>query len=212
VLEKLLGVAAHDALFLFEVPGFDALVRKLRFDQVFHQHLQYFSLASFQRLLGELQAAYVSHRENYHDWGAMAVAFRKSGKPDGRREPNPAMANVIEIRERYALFQRHMSAVDDLLESLRETKVYGYGAAQMVPALAYHLGNDMEFLAAIVDDDPSRDGWYYQNLPPPIRHTSKIPDLDSATVLVTAVDNIQPILTKLLAHRPRHIVTPFNVF
>ena len=212
VLEKLFDVAAEDALFLFEVPGFEALVRRLRFDQVFHQHLQYFSLASFRRLFKELRATYISHRENYHDWGAVVVAFRKWRGHRDSGEPDSCMLDSTIIRERYTVFRTQMSAVNDVLRLLEETTVYGYGAAQMLPVLAYHLGNDLSFLTAILDDDPSRDGWYYQNLVTPIRYTGVITDLELATVLVTAVDNVKPILTKLLAHRPRHILFPFNLF
>lgn len=212
VLQKLCDAAAKDALFLFEVPGFEALVRRLRFDQVFHQHLHYFSRASFQRLLSELSSTYISHRERYHDWGAMALAFRKNGEQPPKPPQSPAAPDVPAIRERYALFRRQAAALNDLLESLAGEQVYGYGAAQMLPALAYHLGNDMKFLTAVLDDDLARDGWYYPNLAPPILHSSKAPDLHSATVLLTAADNVKPILSKLFAQRPKHIVVPFNVF
>jgi SAM-dependent methyltransferase len=212
VLEKLFDVATDDSLFVFEVPGFDALVRRLRFDQVFHQHLQYFSLASFRRLLEELGGSYIAHRENYHDWGATLVAFRKDGNRPKTGKPDSCLFDISTIRERYAVFQAQMSVVSDVLQVLGETAVYGYGAAQMLPVLAYHLRNNLTSLKAILDDDPSRDGWYYQNLPTPIRHAGAVKDLESATVLITAVDNVKPILTKLFANRPRHIIFPFNLF
>src|SRR5438067_242512 len=50
VVEQLVEAAAPDALFLFEQPRLESLVRRLRFDQVFHQHYQYFSLSSIRRL------------------------------------------------------------------------------------------------------------------------------------------------------------------
>lgn len=209
VLQQLLEAATDDALFLFEVPGFEALVRRLRFDQVFHQHLQYFSLASFRRLLAELGAALVGHWENYHDWGALLVAFRKRGAPPAGAERLPF--DLAAVRARYAIFRRQLATANDVLRALDGTLVYGYGAAQMLPVLAYHLGNDLTSLAAVLDDDPAKDGLRYANLAPVIRHTAAVADLTSATVLVTAVDNVQPIVSKLLARRPRHIVYPFHV-
>jgi len=112
---------------------------------------------------------------------------------------------LSEIRERYRVFRQQLSTFNEVLQSFAGTTIYGYGAAQMLPVLAYHMGNDLASLMAILDDDPSRDGWYYRNLIPPIRYSGTITDLQMATVLVTAVDNIQPILSKLLAHRPRHM-------
>lgn len=212
ILQKLFEFAADDALFVFETPGFDALVRRYRFDQVFHQHLQYFNLTTFQRLIIEIGAEYLGFRENYHDWGALLVAFRKCGKQLDGQEMAAAPFGLSEIRERYCVFRQQLSIFNEVLQSFAGTTIYGYGAAQMLPVLAYHMGNDLASLMAILDDDPSRDGWYYRNLIPPIRYSGTITDLQMATVLVTAVDNIQPILSKLLAHRPRHILIPFNLF
>lgn len=212
VLQQLLAAAAENALFLFEVPGFEALVYRLRFDQVFHQHLQYFTLASFRRLLQEVGGVYISHWENYHDWGALLVAFAKCGKyQEQHGEIIEPTFDVSAIRERYTIFRRQLFTANDVLKSLEGTTVYGYGAAQMLPVLAYHLDNNLSSLTAVLDDDPAKDGLHYWNLPLIIRHTDSVTDLDAASVFITAVDNVKPILTKLLMRRPRHIIYPFHI-
>lgn len=210
-LQKLIDAAAGDALFLFEVPSFEALVNRQRFDQIFHQHLQYFTLASFQRLIEQVGGAYITHRENYHDWGSLLVAFTKSDHRAGQRHKVTRQYDATTISERYPLFRRQLAATNDVLESFAGTVVYGYGAAQMLPILAYHLGNNLSLLTAVLDDDPVRDGWYYWNLPLAIRHTSRVESLKDASVFITAVDNVQPILGKLFDRRPRHIIYPFHI-
>jgi len=212
VLQNLLDVAAEDALFLFEMPGFEAVVRRLRFDQVFHQHPHYFTLASFQRLIDKVGGVYISHRENYHDWGALLVAFSHRSKNHGQRNEKLSYGfGVRAIRERYGLFRRQMSTVNDVLKSLEGTTVYGYGAGQMLPVLAYHLNNDLSLLTAVLDDDPAKDGLHYWNLPLVIRRTDSVDDLEAASVFITAVDNVKPILSKLLVQRPRHVIYPFHI-
>lgn|GEM_PF-502060 len=210
VLKLLLEAAAPDALFVFEVPGFDGLIGRYRFDQVFHQHLQYFSLASFRRLLKTVGADFVMHRENFHDWGAMAVAFTRSGagNASGGNALRPTLAN---ISRRYELFRRQMATTSALLAELGGTKIYGYGAAQMLPVLGYHMRTDFRELVAVLDDDPEKDGIGYWNLPVKVMPSSRAKDLSEAAVLITAVDNVQPIMTKLLARRPRHIICPFHI-
>lgn len=213
LLGRLMDVAARGAVFAFEVPGFDALVARRRFDQVFHQHLQYFSIASFRRLIKEVGAHYLGFRENYHDWGALLVVFRKERRPHEDEKPAPPMFTIDEIRSRYELFRGQLYDVNRIVRSFdRGMPVYGYGAAQMLPILAYHLGNDLSCLKAILDDDPGRDGWYYQNLPTRIVDVQKVSDVKEAAVFVTAADNVKPIVTKLLIERPKHIVLPFNLF
>lgn len=207
-LTRLLAVADERTMFVIEVPGFEALVHRLRFDQVFHQHLHYFNLASFQRILRDLGATYVAHREHYHDWGALLVAFTKGhGAGD---ESVGSWFDLAAIRQRYALFRQNMAAACEALRWFEGTLLYGYGAAQMLPVLAYHLGTDLSMLTAVLDDDPAKDGVYYWNLPLAIRHTGRVQDLESSTVLLTALDNVKPIMQKLMARRPRHVLIPLQ--
>lgn len=210
VLKLLMDAAAPDALFVFEVPGFDGLISRYRFDQVFHQHLQYFSLASFRRLLETVGADFLTRRENFHDWGAMAVAFTRSvaGNVSGGNALRPSPAN---ISRRYELFRQQMAATSALLAELGGTRIYGYGAAQMLPVLGYHMRTDFRELVAVLDDDPEKDDIGYWNLPVKVMPSSRAKDITEAAVLITAVDNVQPIMTKLLANRPRHIICPFHI-
>jgi len=210
ILNLLLESAAPDALFVFEVPGFDGLISRFRFDQVFHQHLQYFSLASFARLLDNLGASLLLSRENYHDWGALAVVFARSASANVH-EADARRPSLSDIHDRYHLFRQQMMASSAMLSALSGTTTYGYGAAQMLPVLAYHMKTDFGQLAAVLDDDPSKDGIQYWNLPVKIMLPGRVKDISEGSVLVTAVDNVQSIMTKLLANRPRHILYPFHV-
>lgn len=210
VLEMLMKASAPDALFVFEVPGFDSLISRYRFDQVFHQHLQYFSLASFARLLETVDARLLLHRGNFHDWGAMAVAFRRLA-PGERVGPSPARPALDEISARYSLFRQQLTATSALLARLRGTQLYGYGAAQMLPILAYHMGTDFSELAAVLDDDPAKDGIGYWNLPVTIMLPARAKDISGSAVLITALDNVQPIMTRLLGDWPRHILYPLHI-
>lgn len=208
ILNMLVDASAPDALFIFEVPRFDSLIARSRFDQVFHQHLQYFSLASFIRLFESVGGHVLLHRDNYHDWGAMAVAFERSGRATSQNIQRPKMET---IRGQYKLFKEQMAATSGTLEALNGSKIYGYGAAQMLPVLAYHMNTDFSQLAAILDDDSAKDGIGYWNLPVKVFPSAQIRDLSESSVLITAVDNVQPIMTKLLANRPRHIIYPFHI-
>ena len=77
--------------------------------------------------------------------------------------------------------------------------------------MAYHLETDLGFMDAVLDDDPAKDGMAYWNLSVEIRHAEKADDLSQSTVFITAVDNVAPIMARLLQNRPRHIVYPLTV-
>jgi len=210
VLNSLMEAAAPDALFIFEVPGFDCLISRGRFDQVFHQHLQYFSHESFLNMIEKSGGQFLLHRENYHDWGAMAMAFKRSSKEKKSRKKTLA-PSLNKIKLHYKMFQFQMEATKEALIALDGNRIYGFGAAQMLPVLAYHIGNDLGCLTAVLDDDLDKDDLSYWNLPVKIMLSSRAQDISEASVLITAIDNAQPILKKLLVNRPRHIIYPFNI-
>ena len=208
VARTLMQVGAEDVLILFEVPGFEALVSRCRFDQVFHQHLHYFSLASLMRLTELAGGTFIGSWENYHDWGAIVVGLIKGNGTSATMAAQPV--ELSEVKARYELFRRQMDATRAMLEAL-DAPIYGYGAAQMLPVLAYHMKTDFSALEAILDDDPGKDTLGYSNLPVRVMLREKAGSLAEASVLITAVDNVKPIMTRLLADRPRHILYPFNL-
>jgi hypothetical protein len=208
-IKSLRDHASADALFVIEVPGFDALVARRRYDQVFHQHIQYYSRASISQLCRETGMTIVGMAENYHNWGALLVAFQRTnaGATDGQRHVPPS---ADRITRDYARFRAELADAGAYAQTL-DRPIYGYGAAQMLPVIGYHMGTDFSFLDGILDDDPGKDGWGYWNLPVKIQARPKELDLTHATVLITAVDNAAPITRRLLEQRPRHIVNPFHL-
>jgi len=208
VLEKLIACATDNALFLFEVPSFESLVRRMRFDQVYHEHLNYFSLSSFSFLFSKCGIELLDFSENYHDWGALIVAFRKQ-KGTPRKFAFPFSEK--DILRKLELFTGQMKNTLLTLQELNGSLLYGYGAASMLPVLAYHIKSDLSFLQGIIDDDRQKEGLYYSNLPLRIRHSGAIANYAQATMFITAVDNVKPIMIKLLANRPKHIVYPFHI-
>lgn len=208
VLQRLMAIAADDAVFVFEVPGFDGLVERFRFDQVFHQHAQYFTLNSFLKLLEIVGGRHLLHRYNFHDWGAMAIAFVKGASST----PNDVkLWSAKEIINRCTIFNKQMRVAGEVLTSYHTSSLYGYGAAQMLPVLGYHLKTDFGNFIAILDDDDSKDGAGYWNLPIKIISPRKVTNLSEATILITAIDNATSIMQRLLTIRPRNIIFPQNI-
>lgn len=210
VICRLVALAAEDALLLFEIPGLEGMIARLRFDQVFHQHLHYFSRNAMHRMVQSAGGAILGEVENWHDWGARITAFEKRANATSAIPSAPF--GLDDIRARYALFRRQMAASAAALDMAHAAgPTLGYGAAQMLPVLAWHLGSDFGCLEAVLDDDPGKDGLRYANLPVGIR-TPLGPEVwRDATILVTAMDHAAPILHRILADRPRQIILPLAV-
>jgi hypothetical protein len=209
-LSRMVDLAADGAIIFLEVPGFDALLRNLRFDQVFHQHIQYFSLASMLRLIDQLGCTYIAHSINYSYWGgALGVAFEKVKGHGGAKRLIATSLTAENVSSRYQAFRTQMRELMNQINDCPTSEIYGFGAAQMVPTLAYHMESDLGFLKAILDDDPRRDGLYYPAVSVRTRHYDPGMSLHNAAALVTAVDSARPIVRRLLELNPQHVIIPF---
>ncbi len=214
ILEQLLHSANDDTVFVFEFPCFDPMLAEIRFDHLFHQHVQYFSLRSIRRLLHLVGAEVIDHTIHYTYWGALLIAFRKANERQTGTRPTdlddvPAIA-VDAIRAGYSEFQRQMRTAAQLAAAADKSKLFGYGGALMLPVVGYHLGTDFSEFQAILDDDPAKDGIGYVNLPVKIRSPRQL-DFSDLVIFLTALDNRRPILRRLAELNPRQIINPLCV-
>ena len=208
-LERLIEVAADDALFVIQVPGTDFLLDNCRFDQISHQHYHQFTLASFCRMINEAGGIYLDHAVNYGYWGAILVAFRKGG---GKKE-SPAFRKAIPslVSKCKAHFD---TQIDNCLWAIRDAgtiPVYGYGAGQCLPILAYFMDSDLGFMRAILDDDPARQHKYYPGLAVKTVNPEPEMQLEKATVVLTAPDYARPLIQRISALGAKKIVLPIMV-
>lgn len=218
LVQSLVNSATPETLFFFQFPGLESLVQAGRFDHVFHQHLNYFSLQSVIYMLQSAGAELIDFRVNPEHWGALMIAFRKRDKhsvsPAGKFDQFINPITDERIQEQYKLFQDCMDAASRRLFSLRKEMVYGYGAALMLPVLGYHLAGLAE-LKYIIDDDKNKDGLYYINMPWKIVHSEKIKNIRDAVVCITAINSKLPmraILTRMIDLKVKEIILPVNLF
>jgi len=215
VLKGLMEIADENSMFAMEFPCFDPLLVNYRFDQVFHQHLQYFSLQSTLAMLEAVGAELIDFDFNNHYWGALLIAFRKKSGVQAQtlapvRKPLVfPVKSVQSIRERFEIFKSSMNLTASMLKQTSGLK-YGYGAALMLPILGYHMQTDFSELECVLDDDPQKANLGYINLPVKIK-TPEAVNFRESTILLTAMDNRRPILRNLLDKKPLRILNPLGL-
>ncbi len=212
MIKKVVDMSSDKTLFFFQFPLLDALLMGGRFDQIYHQHLNYFSLKSITFMLNELNCQLVDYTINFNHFGSIIVVFKKN-KSTKKQIVEPKNITSSTILECYSMFEKNMDATRDRLSSLKGELLYGYGAALMLPVLSYHLNNDFSDLECIIDDDKGKNGLYYINLPVPIKLGEQISDLSDATILITAISsmsNVRKILSRLFVLKPKQIILPLN--
>lgn len=197
-----------DCLYLAEIPCFENLVEAQRFDAVFHQHFHYYDLASFKHLIWECGGEYLGHDFNHQGscGGSLLIAFRRAQHVQAKPQIDLA-ARIAWLEKRIARYREQMAIMGELLGSLPKP-VYGYGASLMLSSLGYHLKTDFSALECILDDDETRDGMTYENVPVTVRHTDRAAPASNSSYLITSLENIRPIYRRLLALAPRRILVP----
>ena len=208
VIDQWFRQCKEDCLYVVEIPCFENLVESLRFDAVFHQHIHYFDLSSFKRLIWECGGEYLGHTFNHQGscGGALIVAFRRA-KTTRVKPEIKLQARIARFESRIALYNTQMAMMKELLDAL-PGPVYGYGASLMLATLAYHLQTDFSQLECVLDDDVSRDGATYENIPITVRHTTKVAPAPNSSYLITSMENIRPIFRRILELNPRRILVP----
>lgn len=207
VLRRMFEVVDDDALFVIQVPGTDMLLDNCRFDQLSHQHYQQWTLDSFRRTIENAGGVYVGHNVFYRVWGAIMMAFRKG--PGKGASTNFRRADIGMVRERKAIFDAYLTNAKGAVSSARPRKIYGLGAAQNFPSLAYFMGGDVSFLECILDDNPQRAGKYYPGIPVPTRQPTPDMDIEQAAIMITGPDYGRVLIRRASELNPEQIILPF---
>ncbi|KID57719.1 hypothetical protein JF50_11180 [Pseudoalteromonas luteoviolacea] len=213
LIQELVSVAKSNALFLIQVPIWDKLVENYNFDHVFHQHLNYFSLASFTTLLESLGCSLIDWTVNEQHWNSAIFAFtNQTTSTTGQVQT----VDIESVSASIKVFQHQMQACELALETAaRQFPVYGYGAALMLPVIKYHFPNQLSVISQIFDDNPNRNGQYYLNSTTPIVSTECAEGLHDAAVMLTAFSsrlNAKRMLARLSNEiQPKQIYYPFSL-
>lgn len=211
-LESLLRIASEKTLCIFSFPCLNLLLNRGRFEQIFHEHIQYFTLFSFNRLINELGAELIAWEYYHNYWGLLFVAFRKSKKISLSKikktshdyHPNSIMAS-------YELFKSRLRNTRKILRSFNG-HIYCYGAALMLPVLFYHLGVGARAIENIIDDDLNKKGLTYVNFAVSIIPPDFLKDIGESTILISALESARQVLKKAIELHPKNIVIPLNIF
>jgi hypothetical protein len=162
-------VSGQDCVFL-QFPSLEMMANDARFDQVCHQHLNYFSLVSMTKLLKNYGLNVVSYEYDSSHFGTLRIMAEKNNSSDSSLVVGSMTS--LEIIKRYTEFRNYYISLQNILqEKFRGQQ--GFGAGLMVPTLTYYLPliND---LAVILDENSSKFNKRFINLAPKICNAETI--------------------------------------
>ena len=178
------GVAqwlAEDGVFVLEVGYFADVYSNLFFDTIYHEHLDYHTVAPFRRLFARTGMRMISVERVSPQGGSLRVMAQKVG---GTLAPDGSIDELIALERRLGLdkpatlaaFGHKIDALGARLRSILASlkaegkRIAGFGAPTKAVTLLTHFGIDHETLDFIVEDNPMKHGLFL-----PISHIPVLP-------------------------------------
>jgi hypothetical protein len=191
--------------FIIEVPSSLRMIEQLRLDQVFSQHINYYSPKSLQTLMGNLGLHLVDMTYNYSYWGGTQILHFSNH--DQRSYDFIDELELSKLREAIRLFENDLKNVKFKMRNA-PGKIFAFGAAQMLPIIQYHLGTDFNLISEIFDDNIDRVGKFFPLLDIKIKSIENLNLNSTDTFIITALDSSKPIIKRLLQLSANLIIVP----
>lgn len=188
-----------------------SLVEKCQFDTIYHEHFQYFSLATARAALEKHGLAVVDVEETPAQGGSLRVFARHAGEAEAR--PSRAVDAMLAREEaaglrtltRYDAFAREVARIKlELLAFLVAARQQGrtvvcYGAAAKGNTLLNACGVRADLIDAAVDRSPHKQGLYLPGSRIPIRHPDAVREIKPDYLLLLPW-NLRDEIVQQMAH------------
>jgi hypothetical protein len=163
---------ASDGVWHFEQAYMPSMLRLTAYDTVCHEHVEYYSLATTERILAEAGLDLIDVRFNRVNGGSFAVTAGRRDSPVPRRgvlidwfvaqEQRIALHSPGPFRRFEERVYLHRTDLVELVRTLRHdgARVMGYGASTKGNVLLQFCGFTSADIEAIAEVNPDKFGHY----------------------------------------------------
>ncbi|RMH51794.1 MAG: class I SAM-dependent methyltransferase [Zetaproteobacteria bacterium] len=203
---------ADDGLFAFEVSWFADVIDHCLFDTIYHEHLDYHTVAPLRRFLRRHEMELVGALPQQSHGGSIRCLVRHR-RSAGEIDASVAQAIArerslgLDRPETIRAFGRHIDAAGARLQQLlagltqKGRRIIAYGAPAKATTLMYHFDIDSPTIEAIIDDNPRKQGRYSPGKHLPIVDASILEHDPPDCILILAWNFAEAIMEKLAAFR-----------
>lgn len=196
-----------DGIFVFETGYFLDLLTKRIFDNIYHEHISYFTVNTLNKLFNSHDMKLLDVTRIPTKGGSIRGIAQLSG---GSRKVSSSVQELIELESKHKMHNSETikafsnSLLDikkELLKILNDLKskgkkIAGYGASVGVTTVLYYFNLDHTLLDFIVDDNPQRQNLYSPGFHIPVLHPEEICDRKIDFVIILAWQYAGPIIKK----------------
>ena len=123
-----------DGIWLCEFSYLPLMLKNLTFDQICHEHLMYYSLTVFEKILKNNQLKIINVKLNEINGGSIEVLIAKNSS---KRKSNLKLINKLKFDEKkinHKSFKNFSTRINDVKKNLiafvkKNKSIIGYGAS-----------------------------------------------------------------------------------
>ena len=196
---------AEDGVFVLEVGYLVDVYSNTWFDTIYHEHVDFHSVAPFEKLFSRVGMEVISVQRIAPQGGSIRVMVQKRG---GAFERDSSVDELISLEHELGLdraetlrkFDHKISEVraklQNLIQSLKADgkKIAGFGAPTKATTLMAHFRLDESVLDFIVDDNPLKQGLFTPITHIPVLFAAALYKRKPDYVLILAWNFAEPIM------------------
>ena len=196
---------AEDGVFVLEVGYLVDVYSNTWFDTVYHEHVDYHTVAPFEKLFARVDMEVIAVQRIAPQGGSIRLMVQKQG---GNIEQDNSVDKLIALENELGLdraetlhkFNVNISNIRDKLWELlcsikvRGKSITGFGAATKAITLMSHFGLDENVLDFIVDDNPLKQGLFTPITHIPVLPVEALYESRPDYVLILAWNFAEPIM------------------
>ena len=194
-----------DGVFVLEVGYFVDVYSNTWFDTVYHEHVDYHTVAPFEKLFNRVGMELISVERISPQGGSIRVMAQKKGgiiKRDDSVDELIALEAKLGLNKAETLYKLNhkISQVRDKLHNLIHSlkadgkSIAGFGAPTKATTLMAHFGLDATVLDFIVDDNPLKQGLFTPITHIPVLSADALYKMKPDYVLILAWNFAEPIM------------------
>jgi len=194
-----------DGVFVLEVGYFVDVYSNTWFDTVYHEHVDYHTVAPFEKLFNRVGMELISVERISPQGGSIRVMAQKKGgiiKRDNSVDELIALEAKLGLDKAVTLHKLNhkISQVRDKLHNLIHSlkadgkSIAGFGAPTKATTLMAHFGLDATVLDFIVDDNPLKQGLFTPITHIPVLSSDALYKMKPDYVLILAWNFAEPIM------------------
>lgn len=208
-----------NGVFVFETGYVLDLVQKCIFDNIYHEHLSYFSVKPLQKFLQNNGLELIDAQRIAPKGGSLRCFAQHANGPRKVMQP---VHNLIEIEAKQKLHEPETfktlavkldNSKNDIQKLLNELKskgkiIAGYGASHSVTTVIYNFGIG-SILSFIVDDNPKKQGTHSPGFHIPVLPSEALYEKKPDYVVILAWRFAEQIIKKhkKFLDKGRHFIT-----